>query len=114
MGDDTAHWECFGRIPPEVGPQTDGTTTLERAGLWVGVCRSECEGGTTGGVDLCLLPPEHSHTVHCDQAHYGPVSGGGEASKVTGDQAVVGTGRLELGGDADSGSVGGTDGGGEE
>ena len=37
MGDDTPHWEGFGRIPPQDGPQDDGTTILERAGQWMGV-----------------------------------------------------------------------------
>ena len=39
------------------------------------------------------------------------MSGGGEASGVTGGQAVVGTGRLGLGRDVDGGSGGGTGGG---
>ena len=26
--DDTAHWECFGSIPPQGGPQADGTATM--------------------------------------------------------------------------------------
>ena len=29
VGDDTNHWEGFGRIPPQVGPQDDGTSTAE-------------------------------------------------------------------------------------
>ena len=66
----------------------------------------------TGGEDLCLLPPEHSLTVYCDQAHYGPVSGGGVEDGVKGVQLVVGAGRIRLGGDADGGLGGGTDEGG--
>ena len=31
VGDDTAHWEGLGRIPPQGGLQADGTTTLERS-----------------------------------------------------------------------------------
>ena len=33
--------------------------------------------GNKGGGDLCIPPPEHGRTVHCNQAHYGSVSGGG-------------------------------------
>ena len=32
VGDDTAYWEGFGWIPPQGGPQTDGTETLEGGG----------------------------------------------------------------------------------
>ena len=53
-----------------------------------------------------LLPLEHSCTVHCNQAHYVPVSGGGADSGVKGGQAVVVAVLLGLGGDADSGSGG--------
>ena len=70
--------------------------------------RGDGGGGVTEGAYLRLLLPEHSCTVHYDKEHYGPVSGGGEAYMVMGDQAVVGSGRLGLGGDADGGSGGGT------
>ena len=50
--------------------------------------------------------------VHFDQAHYGPIYGGGEASGVTGGQSVVGEGRLRIGGYTDGGSIGGMGGGG--
>ena len=70
-------------------------------------------GGVTEGAYLRLLLPEHSCTVHYDKEHYGPVSGGGEAYMVMGDQAVVGSGRLGLGGDVDDGLGGKTDGQGE-
>ena len=73
---------------------------------------SDGGGGVTGGGYLRLPPPEHSHKVHCSQAHYGPVSGVGEASGVTGGQSVAGTGRIGLGMDADGGLGGGTDKGG--
>ena len=69
-------------------------------------------GGTIGGGDPCLPPPDHSRTVHCDQAHYGPVSGGGAAAGFKGVQAVVGSGQILLGGDVNVGSGGGTDVGG--
>ena len=46
------------------------------------------------------------------QTHNGTLSGGIEASRVTGGQSVVVTGRLGLGGDADGGLGGGTGGGG--
>ena len=69
-------------------------------------------GGVTEGAYLCLLPPEHSCTVHYDKDHYGPVYGGREAYKVMGDQAVVGSGRLGLGGNMDRRLEGITGGGG--
>ena len=115
MGDDTAHWEGFGRIPPHDGPQVDGKTTSERTIRWMVVSPSGGRGGrggVTGCGDLSLLYPKYSHKVHCDQAHYGPVSSGGAEAGVKGGQAVVVTGRIGLGGDADGGSGGGTDGGG--
>ena len=76
----------------------------------IGVCN--VGGGTAGGGDLHLPPLEYSCKVHCNQAHYGPMSGGGAETGATGIQAVVGTGRSGCGGDADGGSEGGTDGGG--
>ena len=42
-------------------------------------------------------------TVCCNQAHYGTVSGGVEASGIKGVHAVVGEGRLGLVGNADGG-----------
>ena len=55
-------------------------------------------GRIIGGGDLRLPSPEHSCTVHCDHAYYGPVYGGGAEAGVKGGQAVVGAGRLGLGG----------------
>ena len=43
---------------------------LSPAGGRDGWCR------IVGGVYLRLPPPEHSCTVYCGQAHYGPVSSG--------------------------------------
>ena len=57
-------------------------------------------GRPVGGGGLCLLPLEHSHTVYCGQANYGPVSGGGAETGSTGIQAVLGSGRGGCGGDA--------------
>ena len=48
--------------------------------------------GTTGGGYLRLPPPDHGRTVHCDQAHYGPVSGGGAETGAKDIQVVVVTG----------------------
>ena len=52
------------------------------------------------------------HTVHCGQAHYGPVSGGGAETRAKDIQSVVGTGRGGCGRDADGDLGGVTDGGG--
>ena len=79
MGDDAAHWEGVGRIPPQGGPQAERGETLERGGQSVDITPSggrDGGSGTAGCGYLRLLRPEHGHTVHCDQAHYGPVSGG--------------------------------------
>ena len=73
---------------------------------------SDDRGGITGGGDLRLPPPEHSHTFHCEEAHYVPVYGLVSASGVKDVQAVLGRGRLGLGRDADGGLGGGTDRGG--
>ena len=71
VGDNTAYWDGFGLITPQGGSQTDGTTTLERVGRWMGVSLDGgTDGGTdgagriTGGGDLRLLPLEHSCTVY--------------------------------------------------
>ena len=74
--------------------------------------RSDGGGRIAGGLEICLPPPEHSSTVYCNRAYYGPVSGDGAEDSVKGDQSVVGAGRNGCGGDADGGSGGGTDGGG--
>ena len=93
VGDDTAHLECVGNIPPQGGPQADGTATSQEEGWEVGLYPaggSDGGDGVTGGGDLRIPPTYHSSTVHCDQAHCGPVSDGREASGVTGVQEVVG------------------------
>ena len=69
-------------------------------------------GGIVGGRDLHLPPPEHSHIVYCDQAHYGPMSGGGAEDGVKYDQVVMVTGQNRFGGDADRSLGGRTDVGG--
>ena len=84
-------------------------------GWWVSVSHtSRIDGGSevAGGRYLRLPPPEHSCTVHCDQAHYGPVSSGGAETGATGLQEVVIEGCGGCEGDADGILGGGTDGGG--
>ena len=34
VGHDNPHWEGFGQIPPQVGPQADGESTSERM-VWI-------------------------------------------------------------------------------
>ena len=68
--------------------------------------------GTAGGGYLCLPPPEHGCTEHCNQTHYEPVSGGVADTVSKGIQAVLRTGRSGCGRDADGGSGGRRDGGG--
>ena len=106
------HWDGFGRIPPQGGPQADGEATLTRKGRLMGVPPTggrDVGGGTSGGGYLCLPLSEHIFTFYCYQAHYVPVSCGGVEAGVKGYQAVVGSGRIGCGGDADGGSGGGTD-----
>ena len=115
MRNETTHWECFEKIPPQGGPQDNRNTTSARTGWWVGVSLArerDSRGGIIGGGDLCLPSPEYSCTVHCDQAHYGSVSGGGAEDRFKGGQTVMGSGRLGLGGDVEGVSGGGTDRGG--
>ena len=79
--------------------------------------RSDGGGGISGGGYLRLLLQEHSRTVHCDHAHYGPVYVRGEAYGVTGGQVVVASVRLGLGRgveDEFGGGMGGTGGGVED
>ena len=75
---------------------------------------SDCGGIITGCGDLDLPPSENNCSVHCDQAHYIYVSGGGAEAGVKGGQVMVGVGKLGLGGDIDSvlgGGMGGGEGG---
>ena len=115
VGNYTVHLEGLGRIPPQGGPQADGETTSERMGRWLVVSPAggiNGGGGITGGGDLRLSPPEHIRIGRCDQAHYVPVYGSGAEAGVKCGQAVVGSERLRLGGDADDRSGGKTEGGG--
>ena len=73
--------------------------------------RCDDGGGITGGGDLRLLPTEPSCTFHCNQAHYGPISGGRAEAGVKGGQVVVGAGRLRLVWDVGSVLGGETNGG---
>ena len=78
MGPDTPHEEVFGRIPPQGGPQAERVETAEGKGQRLGLPPTGGYyggDGISGSGDLRLLPPEHSPTVYCNQANYGPVSG---------------------------------------
>ena len=115
MGHDTTHWEGMGKIIPQGGPQDYGEANTERTVWSTGLSLSiRYDGGDriAGGGKLSLILIENSRTVYCNQAHYGPVYGGRAEARYKGDQAVVGSGRLVIGGDADGGLGGGTDGGG--
>ena len=60
VGDDTTHWEGFGRILPQDCPQDDDTTISERRDSgWVYPPLMEAMGGggITGGGYLRLPPP---------------------------------------------------------
>ena len=72
-----------------------------------GVCDSV--GRIAVGGEPRLPPPEHSHTVYCNQAHYGTVSGGRAEAGVKVGQAVVGSERPRYGGNSDGGLGGGID-----
>ena len=80
----------------------------------MGVSPTGCcdgRGGINGGGDLSILPPEHSCTVYCNQAHYGPVSSREAQKGVKGGHAVVVEGQIGIGGDTDSGWRDGKNGG---
>ena len=67
MGTDSVYEEGVGRIPPQGGPQDDGTTTLEGAGQRLGLLPAGgCDGGGgfVGGGDLCLPFPGHSSAIY--------------------------------------------------
>ena len=93
MGYDDVHQEGVGRIPPQCGPQDDREATSERERRSVDIPYSggrDGGSGTTGGGGLCLPLTEHGHKIHCDQAHYGPESGGGAETGAKYIQSVVG------------------------
>ena len=95
MGPDTAYAEVYGRIPLQGGPYTDGAKTAEGTGRRLGLTPSGgCNGGggVIGGEYLRLQPPEHRGGLYCDQAHYGPVSGGKQDTRAKSGNAFVGTG----------------------
>ena len=115
MGHGTVHWDSFGRIPPRGGPQTDREGNLKRTVRRMVISPNggrDGRGVTAGGGDLSVPPPEHSHTVYCNQYHYGPVTGGREEARVEGGQAVVGSGWAGFGRDENSGLGGKMDVGG--
>ena len=53
--------------------------------------------------------PKHSRTGHCDQAHYGTVSGGRETTGIKGGHVVAVEGQLGLGRYKDGGLGGRTE-----
>ena len=59
VGHYPTHWEDFGRIPPQGGPQADGEATSTRKGQCMGIPPSGGNSGgckTEGGGDLRLSP----------------------------------------------------------
>ena len=114
MGLDAAYEEGIGRITPQVCLQDDGTSAVEGAGRRLGLPPyGGCDGG--GGVagvgDLRLPSPEHSSAIYCNYDHYRPVSSRKMEARAKSINAMVGTGGFGFGGDAESGPVGGSDGG---
>ena len=84
-------------------------TTLERTGRWISLSPAggiDDRSDIIAGGDIRFPPPEYNSIVHCNKAHYGPVSGGGAAAGVKGVHYMVGSRRLGLGGDADRVSQG--------
>ena len=84
MGYVPAHWEEFGRIPPQCGHQNYGSATTE-GNIWdVGITLSgggDFRGGPAGEGDLLHRPPEKICTEKFEQARYGPVSSGRETTR---------------------------------
>ena len=56
--------------------------------------RDNGRGGSAGGGELHCPKPEQSCTVHCNQDHYGPVSGVKATPRDNGVKAVVIAGEL--------------------
>ena len=105
------HQEDAGRLSPPGDIATDGVAANIEGGWEMGLPTSGYGNGRCGllgGGDECRLPPEHSCTCHCNQTHYGSVSGGGAAPWEAGTPEVLGTGDLGPGGDA-GGCKGGRD-----
>ena len=69
MGPDAAYEEGVGQIPPQGGPEADGTADVEGAGQRLGL---PPYGGFDGGDkvagvgDLRLPSPEHSSAIYCN------------------------------------------------
>ena len=113
MVHDIPDWESFWWIPPQGGPQAYEEATSEIKGCRICLPPGrgrDGRGGIAGGVDLHLLPPEHSRTFYSYQANYVLVSGGVAEARVKVDQGVVVAGRIGCGGGADGRLGGGTDG----
>ena len=55
-------------------------------------------GGNAGDRNLCRPLPEHCRTIYYDKDNYGPLYGGGVASRGAGFEAVVGAGEHRSGG----------------
>ena len=88
-----AHWDELVWLPPQGIPKTYGTAKAEGNGWDVGVTPSGGRNGgcrPVGGGDLSCPPTERSRTVHCNQAHYELVSGGGATPGDKGVSEVVG------------------------
>ena len=69
MGPDASYEEGIGRIPPQGGPQADGTASVEGVGQTLvlnpyGGCNGG--GGVTGVGDLRLPSPDHSSAIYCN------------------------------------------------
>ena len=63
VGHDTPHWEGFGLITTQGGPQADGEANSKRAGRRMVLYPdggSNIGGGVAGGEYLRILPLEHS------------------------------------------------------
>ena len=73
--------------------------------------RGNIRGRSAGGGDLRRPPPEHSHTVHFYQAHYGPMYSKWTMPRDNDVKSVVRAGGIGPGGDAESGSGGDLGGG---
>ena len=60
MGDDAVHRGVLGRIPPQGGLQADREATSDRTVRSVDIHSAgvnDDRSGTSGGGELCLLPP---------------------------------------------------------
>ena len=65
--------------------------------------RGDVGGGPGGGEDIHPPPPKHHIPIYSNSSDIGAVSGGGAETRRTGNQEMLGAGRIGLGGSVSGG-----------